>query len=114
MAENREVLLKQEERVYYEENCPGCKVEKLKNSNLGVPFKHLFYCFLVVLAAGTFCLILFVFFYNFSFFWGLRLCSLIVLKFVKEGFSGRQLRYPPRFFNGESDNQCVGCEEAIT
>ncbi|KAL5546913.1 hypothetical protein UlMin_006600 [Ulmus minor] len=51
MAEYREVLLKQEE-VYYDENCPGCKIEKLKQSDNGVPFKHLFYVFAVGLAAA--------------------------------------------------------------
>lgn len=86
MAENREVLLKQEERVYYEENCPGCKVEKLKNSNLGVPFKHLFYCFLVVLAAGTFCLILFVFFFIILVFLGAKTMFPNCFKICKRRF----------------------------
>ncbi|XP_062111091.1 protein ZINC INDUCED FACILITATOR 1-like isoform X2 [Humulus lupulus] len=49
MAENREVLLKQEERVYYDEKCPGCKIDKLKQSNPNIPYKHLFYVFIVAL-----------------------------------------------------------------
>lgn len=53
MSENSEVLLKQEERFYHDENCPGCKVDKLKDSNHGLPLKHLFYVFLIVLSTGN-------------------------------------------------------------
>ncbi|EXC30779.1 Protein ZINC INDUCED FACILITATOR-LIKE 1 [Morus notabilis] len=52
MAEYREALVKQEERISYDENCPGCKIEKLKHSNPGIPFKHLFYVFVVCLSAA--------------------------------------------------------------
>ncbi|KAF3441419.1 hypothetical protein FNV43_RR15333 [Rhamnella rubrinervis] len=52
MSENSEVLLKQGERFYHDENCPGCKIDKLKDSNHGLPFKHLFYVFLIVLSAA--------------------------------------------------------------
>ncbi|PON46757.1 hypothetical protein PanWU01x14_249500 [Parasponia andersonii] len=45
------VLLRQEEKSYYDEKCPGCTMDKLKNSNPGIPFKHLFYVFVVVLGA---------------------------------------------------------------
>lgn len=35
------------------ENCPGCKIDRLKQADTGVPVKHLFYVWIVVLAAGT-------------------------------------------------------------
>ncbi|KAM6547098.1 hypothetical protein CsatB_027834 [Cannabis sativa] len=47
--ENREVpLLRNEE----EERCPGCVVEKLKQSNSSIPFKYFFFVFLLALAAA--------------------------------------------------------------
>ncbi|XP_062077133.1 protein ZINC INDUCED FACILITATOR 1-like isoform X1 [Humulus lupulus] len=63
MAENREVLLKQDERVYYDEKCPGCKIDKLKQSNPNIPFKHLFYVFIVALVADLPIATLFPFMY---------------------------------------------------
>lgn len=53
MAEIREVLLNDKNRVDYYENCPGCKIDQMKEDTHGIPFKHLFYVFVVVLAAGT-------------------------------------------------------------
>ena len=53
MAEITEVLLKKKDKVEYYENCPGCKIDKLKESSHGLPYKHLFFLFIVVLAAGT-------------------------------------------------------------
>ncbi|KAI4341200.1 hypothetical protein MLD38_025953 [Melastoma candidum] len=32
--------------------CPGCKIEKLKDENTGIPYKLLFYVFVVVLSAA--------------------------------------------------------------
>ncbi|XP_024031134.1 protein ZINC INDUCED FACILITATOR-LIKE 1 [Morus notabilis] len=52
MAEYREALLKQEERIHYDENCPGCKIDRLKRSNSGIPLKHLLCAFTVCLAAA--------------------------------------------------------------
>ncbi|KAL4607263.1 hypothetical protein ACB092_09G160200 [Castanea dentata] len=51
MAEINEVLLKKDKVEYYE-NCPGCKIDKLKESSHGLPYKHLFFLFIVVLAAA--------------------------------------------------------------
>ncbi|XP_062113874.1 protein ZINC INDUCED FACILITATOR-LIKE 1-like [Humulus lupulus] len=58
--ENREVLLvrheeeeEEEERVYYDdESCPGCVLDKIKQSNSAVPFNYLFFVFLLALAAA--------------------------------------------------------------
>ncbi|PON52414.1 hypothetical protein PanWU01x14_209380, partial [Parasponia andersonii] len=52
MAENSEVVqLKEEERIYYDEKCPGCRIDKLKHSNPGIPWKHLSYVFVVCVVA---------------------------------------------------------------
>ncbi|KAK6244377.1 hypothetical protein QUC31_010786 [Theobroma cacao] len=50
MGDNREALLGAENKYF--ENCPGCKVELLKETNPGIPFKHLLYVWVVVLAAA--------------------------------------------------------------
>ncbi|KAF5475651.1 hypothetical protein F2P56_007432 [Juglans regia] len=52
MAEIREVLLNDKNRVDYYENCPGCKIDQMKEDTHGIPFKHLFFVFVVVLAAA--------------------------------------------------------------
>lgn len=57
MGDNREALLGAENKYF--ENCPGCKVELLKETNPGIPFKHLLYVWVVVLAAGKLLLCLF-------------------------------------------------------
>ncbi|KAB5551625.1 hypothetical protein DKX38_008936 [Salix brachista] len=51
MAENGigESLLRKNE---YYKDCPGCKIEHYKETNTGVPFKHLLYVWIVVLCAG--------------------------------------------------------------
>jgi hypothetical protein len=51
MSENGigESLLKKNK---YHEDCPGCKIEHFKETNTGVPFKHLLYVGIVVLCAG--------------------------------------------------------------
>ncbi|KAM6576984.1 hypothetical protein CsatB_028821 [Cannabis sativa] len=36
----------------YEENCPGCIVDNMKQSTSAIPFKHLFYVFILTLAAA--------------------------------------------------------------
>ncbi|KAF4357705.1 hypothetical protein G4B88_023163 [Cannabis sativa] len=58
---NREVLLvvkkeeeEEENRGYYDEKCPGCIVDNMKKSNSTIPFKHLFFVFLLALAAVRF------------------------------------------------------------
>nr|XP_048334009.1 protein ZINC INDUCED FACILITATOR 1-like isoform X3 [Ziziphus jujuba var. spinosa] len=63
MSENREALLKQEERFYHDENCPGCNTNKLKESNPGLPLKHLFYVFIIVLSTALPISVLFPFLY---------------------------------------------------
>ncbi|KAK1319895.1 hypothetical protein QJS10_CPB04g01709 [Acorus calamus] len=45
MGDSREAWLK---KVYYEK-CPGCKLEQRKEAHLGLPFKELFYVWLVTL-----------------------------------------------------------------
>jgi hypothetical protein len=51
-AEVREGLLKKKNNVDYYDNCPGCKIDRLKETTPGPPFKLLLYVFVVVLAAG--------------------------------------------------------------
>ncbi len=53
MAEINEVLLKKNDKIDYYENCPGCKIDKLKQTSDDLPYKHLVFLFIVVLAAGT-------------------------------------------------------------
>ncbi|XP_060177189.1 protein ZINC INDUCED FACILITATOR 1-like [Lycium barbarum] len=53
MGENREpLLLKKEEEEEYYEDCPGCKVERIKCSDSSVPIKHVFFIFIVTLCAA--------------------------------------------------------------
>ncbi|KAI3908061.1 hypothetical protein MKW98_003706 [Papaver atlanticum] len=47
-AENQEPLL---EKIYYE-NCPGCKVDRLKETKLGIPYKELSFIWIVVLCTA--------------------------------------------------------------
>ncbi|KAK6127134.1 hypothetical protein DH2020_039125 [Rehmannia glutinosa] len=49
MEENTEALIKRQD---YHENCEACKIEKLKESNSGIPFKLFFYVWIVTLAAA--------------------------------------------------------------
>ncbi|KAJ6332255.1 hypothetical protein OIU76_010609 [Salix suchowensis] len=51
MAENGtgESLLKKNK---YYKDCPGCKIEQYKETNTGVPFRHLLYVWIVVLCAA--------------------------------------------------------------
>lgn len=50
MAEEyREALLKKDD---YYENCPGCKVDKLKELKKGFPFRDLISIWIVVLCTG--------------------------------------------------------------
>ena len=51
-AEVREGLLEKKNNVDYYDNCPGCKIDRLKETTPGPPFKLLLYVFIVVLAAG--------------------------------------------------------------
>ncbi|KAJ0098349.1 hypothetical protein Patl1_21021 [Pistacia atlantica] len=46
----RERLLKKKKKYY--ENCPGCEIELLKESNSAVPFRHLFFVWVIVLCAA--------------------------------------------------------------
>ncbi|XXG50691.1 hypothetical protein AAC387_Pa02g4643 [Persea americana] len=48
MAEKEEPLLK---KLYYE-NCPGCRVEKINETQEGLPLKNFFYAWAVVLTAA--------------------------------------------------------------
>ncbi|KAM6567952.1 hypothetical protein CsatA_027080 [Cannabis sativa] len=51
--ENREVaLLRNEEEEEEEERCPGCVLEKFKQSNSSIPFNYFFFVFLLALAAA--------------------------------------------------------------
>ncbi|GMN67459.1 hypothetical protein TIFTF001_036521 [Ficus carica] len=53
MAEYREALMKEDERnIHYEDNCPGCNVEKRKRSHSRIPLKHLIFAFTVCLSAA--------------------------------------------------------------
>uniref|UniRef100_A0A5B7B9V3 Major facilitator superfamily (MFS) profile domain-containing protein n=1 Tax=Davidia involucrata TaxID=16924 RepID=A0A5B7B9V3_DAVIN len=51
MADITEALLKKNGVCYYD-NCPGCKIDQLKDSNPGVPFKHFCFLWIVVLCAA--------------------------------------------------------------
>ncbi|XP_027176138.1 protein ZINC INDUCED FACILITATOR 1-like isoform X2 [Coffea eugenioides] len=54
MAENSQLLLEKgagKQSNYYE-NCPGCAIERLKCSNVGIPLKHLFFIGTVTLSAA--------------------------------------------------------------
>ncbi|MCL7031395.1 hypothetical protein MKW94_001763 [Papaver nudicaule] len=57
--ENQEPLLK---KIYYE-NCPGCKVDLNKETNLGIPYKELSFIWIVVLSSALPILYLFPFLY---------------------------------------------------
>ncbi|KAL3819618.1 hypothetical protein ACJIZ3_005523 [Penstemon smallii] len=56
MAEITETLLKKpdedEEYLKYHESCPGCKIEKLKQFNNGIPLKHFFFVGIITLCAA--------------------------------------------------------------
>lgn len=47
-AENQEPLL---EKIYYD-NCPGCKVDRMKETKLGIPYKELSFIWIVVLCTA--------------------------------------------------------------
>ncbi|KAH7522549.1 hypothetical protein FEM48_Zijuj07G0150300 [Ziziphus jujuba var. spinosa] len=80
MSEKLEALLKQEERFYHDESCPGCNTDKLKESNPGLPLKHLFYVFVIVLHPHQFVLISLPLSFLFYFFIGTSIsCALWVL-----------------------------------
>ncbi|XP_022752842.1 probable peptide/nitrate transporter At3g43790 isoform X1 [Durio zibethinus] len=49
MEENRTSLL--ESGVEYYENCPGCKMDRLKQEEVGVPYKHLSFIWIVSLCS---------------------------------------------------------------
>ncbi|WCJ28672.1 zinc induced facilitator-like 1 [Euphorbia peplus] len=67
MADNKEEEEEQEEKenidmhqpllnnsggIRYCENCPGCKIDLFKETNRGIPYKYLFYVWIVVLCAA--------------------------------------------------------------
>lgn len=67
MAEYREALMKEDERnIPYEDNCPGCNVEKRKRSHSRIPLKHLIFAFTVCLSAGTAVPLLYLLFFIYS------------------------------------------------
>jgi hypothetical protein len=47
-----ESFLKKKKKKYYED-CPGCKTSLFKETNIGVPYKHLLYVWIVFLCAGS-------------------------------------------------------------
>ncbi|XVE79735.1 hypothetical protein DITRI_Ditri14bG0080700 [Diplodiscus trichospermus] len=51
MEENRTSLLQSEKEEYYE-NCPGCKMDRIKQKQTGVPYKHLSFIWIVSLCTG--------------------------------------------------------------
>ena len=55
MEENRTSLLESE--AYYE-NCPGCKMDRLKQEQTGVPYKHLSFIWIVSLCTGQYFIII--------------------------------------------------------
>ncbi|XP_056171125.1 protein ZINC INDUCED FACILITATOR-LIKE 1-like isoform X4 [Syzygium oleosum] len=58
MAENTEALLEKDEKApaqveaRYREGCPGCNIDRLKETNRGVPYKLFFYVWIIVLCAA--------------------------------------------------------------
>ncbi|CAI9787477.1 unnamed protein product [Fraxinus pennsylvanica] len=57
MADNKVPLLKREDeegggKLRYHENCPGCDVEKFKQSSNGIPLKHFFFIWIITLCAA--------------------------------------------------------------
>ncbi|RZC47709.1 hypothetical protein C5167_040654 [Papaver somniferum] len=51
---NREGLLsKTEKDILYYEDCPGCRIDHRKETNLGAPYKELVYIWIVALCAGS-------------------------------------------------------------
>lgn len=52
MEENRTSLL--ERQVEYCENCPGCKMDRLKQEQAGVPYKLLSFIWIVSLCTGQY------------------------------------------------------------
>ncbi|KAG6472159.1 hypothetical protein ZIOFF_069616 [Zingiber officinale] len=51
MSENREPLLNP--KVYFFDDCPGCKQDRKKESNPGIPYKEFFYVWIVTLCTGA-------------------------------------------------------------
>ncbi|MCL7043311.1 hypothetical protein MKW94_006912, partial [Papaver nudicaule] len=49
---NREPLLSEKEEVLYYDDCPGCRIDHRKETNLGAPYKELVYIWIVALCAG--------------------------------------------------------------
>ncbi|XP_074574907.1 putative peptide/nitrate transporter At3g43790 isoform X2 [Curcuma longa] len=50
MTENREPLLNP--KVYFFDDCPGCKQDRKKESNPGIPYKEFFYVWIVTLCTA--------------------------------------------------------------
>ncbi|KAG6472160.1 hypothetical protein ZIOFF_069617 [Zingiber officinale] len=50
MPENREPLLNS--KVYFFDDCPGCKQDRKKESNPGIPYKEFFYVWIVTLCTA--------------------------------------------------------------
>lgn len=70
----REPFLKNEKRYY--ENCPGCKVDQLKDTKSGLPITELFSIWIIVLCTGKFWLFALKGCFPFSFFSPVYLANL--------------------------------------
>lgn len=57
MGENREPLLLlknfEEDEEYYEDDCPGCKIDRIKRYDSSVPIKFVFFISIITLSAGS-------------------------------------------------------------
>lgn len=82
----REPFLKNEKRYY--ENCPGCKVDQLKETKSGLPITELFSIWIIVLCTGKFSLFAlkgcFLFLFFFSLFI-LQIYLVLMIFLVKQG-----------------------------
>lgn len=51
MESKREPLLSKDESFESYEDCPGCKIDRMKRDNADIPYKNLMFVWIVVLAA---------------------------------------------------------------
>ncbi|XP_074276148.1 protein ZINC INDUCED FACILITATOR 1-like isoform X2 [Silene latifolia] len=52
MAENEETLLLKSSQVEYDENCPGCKVDRRKAQNPNIPWLHFSFIWIITLSSS--------------------------------------------------------------
>lgn len=81
----REPFLKNEKRYY--ENCPGCKVDQLKETKSGLPITELFSIWIIVLCTGKFWPFALKGCFLFSFFprFILQIYQVLMIFLVKQG-----------------------------